>query len=72
MTSIKENVAIQNTDNLAEMLNVQINLVDKDIKISLTFMPIFLPFITLHSIIFIFGLMSTSIPSLSSGILRFF
>ena len=33
-TSIKENVAIQNTDNLAEMLNVQINLVDKDIKIS--------------------------------------
>ena len=38
---------------------------------NVTFMPIFLPFITLHSIIFIFGLMSTSIPSLSSGILKF-
>lgn len=32
--SIKENVSIPNTDNLAEILNVQIRLVDKDIKIS--------------------------------------
>lgn len=31
---VKENISIPNTDNLAEILNVQINLVDKDIKIS--------------------------------------
>lgn len=31
---IKENVAIPSTDNLAEILNMQIDLVDKDIKIS--------------------------------------
>ena len=31
---IKENITIPNTDNLAEILNMQINLVDKDIKIS--------------------------------------
>ena len=32
--SVKENVAIPTTDNLAEILNAQICLVDKDIKIS--------------------------------------
>lgn len=32
--SIKENISIPNTDNLAEILSVQISLVDKDIKIS--------------------------------------
>lgn len=32
--SVKENVAIPSTDNLAEILNMQISLVDKDIKIS--------------------------------------
>lgn len=32
--SIKENISIPSTDNLAEILNAQINLVDKDIKIS--------------------------------------
>lgn len=31
---VKENVTIPNTDNLAEILNMQICLVDKDIKIS--------------------------------------
>lgn len=31
---VKENVAIPSTDNLAEILNMQISLVDKDIKIS--------------------------------------
>ena len=31
---VKENIAIPSTDNLAEILNVQICLVDKDIKIS--------------------------------------
>lgn len=31
---VKENVAIPSTDNLAEILNMQIDLVDKDIKIS--------------------------------------
>lgn len=31
---IKENIAVPSTDNLAEILNMQINLVDKDIKIS--------------------------------------
>ena len=31
---VKENISIPNTDNLAEILNVQIMLVDKDIKIS--------------------------------------
>ena len=31
---VKESVAIPNTDNLAEILNMQIALVDKDIKIS--------------------------------------
>lgn len=32
--SIKENISIPNTDNLAEMLSTQLSLVDKDIKIS--------------------------------------
>ena len=32
--SIKENISIPNTDNLAEILSAQIGLVDKDIKIS--------------------------------------
>ena len=32
--SVKENISIPNTDNLAEILNIKINLVDKDIKIS--------------------------------------
>lgn len=32
--SVKENVSIPSTDNLAEILNAQISLVDKDIKIS--------------------------------------
>ncbi len=32
--SIKENISIPNTDNLAEILSVQLSLVDKDIKIS--------------------------------------
>lgn len=31
---VKENISIPSTDNLAEILNVQIGLVDKDIKIS--------------------------------------
>jgi len=31
---VKENISISNTDNLAEILSVQIALVDKDIKIS--------------------------------------
>lgn len=31
---VKENISIPNTDNLAEILNLQICLVDKDIKIS--------------------------------------
>lgn len=31
---VKENISISNTDNLAEILNLQIDLVDKDIKIS--------------------------------------
>lgn len=31
---VKENISIPNTDNLAEILNLQIDLVDKDIKIS--------------------------------------
>ena len=33
-TPVKENISIPSTDNLAEILNAQINLVDKDIKIS--------------------------------------
>ena len=33
-TSVKENIAIENTDNLAEILSAQFCLVDKDIKIS--------------------------------------
>ena len=33
-TFVKENISIPNTDNLVEILNVQITLVDKDIKIS--------------------------------------
>ncbi len=33
-TSVKENISIPNTDNLAEILSSQICLVDKDIKIS--------------------------------------
>lgn len=33
-TSVKENISISNTDNLAELLNAQICIVDKDIKIS--------------------------------------
>lgn len=33
-TYVKENIAISNTDNLAEILSATINLVDKDIKIS--------------------------------------
>ena len=32
--SIKENISIPNTDNLAEILSAQMSLVDKDIKIS--------------------------------------
>ena len=32
--SVKENISIPNTDNLAEILSAQIGLVDKDIKIS--------------------------------------
>lgn len=32
--SLKENISIPSTDNLAEILNIQICLVDKDIKIS--------------------------------------
>ena len=32
--SVKENISIPNTDNLAEILSAQICLVDKDIKIS--------------------------------------
>lgn len=31
---VKENISIPSTDNLAEVLNIQIGLVDKDIKIS--------------------------------------
>ena len=31
---VKENISIPNTDNLAEILNIQIGLLDKDIKIS--------------------------------------
>ena len=33
-TFVKENISIPNTDNLAEILNAQICIVDKDIKIS--------------------------------------
>lgn len=33
-TSVKENISISNTDNLAEILSAQISIVDKDIKIS--------------------------------------
>ena len=33
-TSVKENISIPNTDNLAEILSAEMNLVDKDIKIS--------------------------------------
>lgn len=33
-TFVKENITISNTDNLAEILNMKISLLDKDIKIS--------------------------------------